>query len=130
MHCAPQNLLHPFSGAIGSFGNHRNIAYRFMPPERLDAAIKLSVTTEPVAFTRIFLMWRGVTDDEMPLWGAATEKQALEKNWKGMLNIEEESPDSTKFRLLETGVMESVLSPFGACSVAFTDGCVFYPRLS
>lgn len=77
-----------------------------MPPERLDAAIKLSVSTEPVASTRIFLMWRGVSDDEMPLFGAAGEKEAVEKDWKVLLNIEEETPDSTKFRLLETGVME------------------------
>lgn len=78
-----------------------------MPPERLDAAIKLSVTTEPVTFTRIFLMWRGVSEEEMSLFGGAGEKEALEKDWKAVLGIEDEqTPDATKFRVLETSIME------------------------
>lgn len=77
-----------------------------MPSERLDAAIKLSVTTEPVTFTRIFLMWRGVSDEEFPLFEAAGEKEAAEKDWKALLGIEEEAPDATKFRVLETSIME------------------------
>lgn len=99
-------FIHPNSNAIGSFGNHKNIAYRFMPSERLDAAIKLSVTTEPVTFTRIFLMWRGVSDEELSSFEAAGEKEAAEKDWKQMLGIEEEAPDATKFRVLETSIME------------------------
>lgn len=83
-----------------------------MPPERLDAAIKLGVTTEPVTFTRIFLMWRGVTDEELPLFGAAGEKEAAMKDWKGVLNIEDEVPDTAKFRVLETSIMELVNRKF------------------
>ena len=79
-----------------------------MPPERLDAAIKLAVTTEPVTYTRIFLMWRGVADDELPLFSASGEKEAAVKDWKGMLGIEDEVPDTAKFRVLETSIMESV----------------------
>lgn len=83
-----------------------------MPPERLDAAIKLAVTTEPVTYTRIFLMWRGVTDDELPVFSTSGEKEAAEKDWKGMLGIEDEVPDTTGFRVLETSIMESVFGCF------------------
>ena len=78
-----------------------------MPPDRLGAAIKLNLNTEPVTYTRIFLMWRGVTDGEMGKFEQAGEKEAMEKDWKGLLGIMDESPESApKFRVLETSVME------------------------
>lgn len=84
-----------------------------MPPERLSAAISVSVSAEPVAFRRIFLMWRGVSDDEMPLFEAAgaSEKEAEDKDWCALLGIDENDagnggPGDTMLRILETGIME------------------------
>jgi hypothetical protein len=107
-HALPLFLYaHELSNVIGAFGNHKNIGYRFMPPERLGAAIKLNLNTEPVTYTRIFLMWRGISEDEMPRFATAGEKEAMDKDWKSMLGIQEESPDAPpKFRVLETSVME------------------------
>jgi len=94
------------SNAVSSFGGHKNIAYRFMQPHRLSAAIDLSVTTEPCVWTRIFLMWRGVLDDEMPNFAQAGEKAAAAKDWKAVVGYSEGSKDPKNFRVLEISIMD------------------------
>lgn len=100
------------SNALSAIGHHKNIAYRFMPPERLRAAIAVSVSAEPVAFRRIFLMWRGVSDEELPSFEAvgANEKGGEDKDWASMLGIDlneaTAGPGDQMLRILETGIME------------------------
>ncbi len=99
---------HPghFSNAVTNLANHKNIAYRFMQPNRLSAAIELSVTTDPCVFTRIFLMWRGVSDEEMVKFADAGEKEADAKGWKSVIGFSPGSQDTQKFRVIETSIME------------------------
>ncbi|KAF8309959.1 uncharacterized protein EI90DRAFT_3209294, partial [Cantharellus anzutake] len=92
--------------AVANFANHKHIAYRFMQPARLSAAIDLSVSTEPAVFTRIFLMWRGVSDEEMVKFADSSEKEADAKEWKEVIGFSDESKDISKFRVLETSIME------------------------
>lgn len=94
------------SNAVTNFANHKNIAYRFMQPHRLSAAIDLTVTTDPCVFTRIFLMWRGLSDEEMVKFAESGEKEAEAKDWKSLLGFSPESQDTQKFRVLETSIME------------------------
>ncbi|KAF8344315.1 uncharacterized protein EI90DRAFT_2900899 [Cantharellus anzutake] len=94
--------------AVANFANHKHIAYRFMQPARLSAAIDLSVSTEPAVFTRIFLMWRGVSDEEMVKFADSSEKEADAKEWKEVIGFSDESKDISKFRVLETSIMECV----------------------
>ncbi|KAI5123339.1 hypothetical protein M0805_001764 [Coniferiporia weirii] len=89
-----------------SFAAHKHIAYRFMSPGRLARAIDISVTHDPCVWTRIFLMYRGVSDDEMPDWGAAGEKEALAQNWREVVGWSEASKDASQFRVLEVSVLE------------------------
>ena len=103
--CAIQLTSSP-SNAVTNFANHKNIAYRFMQPHRLSAAIDLSVTTDPCVFTRIFLMWRGLSDEEMVKFAESGEKEAEAKDWKSVLGFSPESQDTQKFRVLETSIME------------------------
>ena len=77
-----------------------------MQPHRLAAAIELQVTTDPCVFTRIFLMWRGVSDEEMMSFAGSGEKEAMEKNWKTAIGFQEGSRDTQKFRVVETSIME------------------------
>jgi hypothetical protein len=77
-----------------------------MPPHRLSAAIDVSITADPCIWTRIFLMWRGVGDDEMEHFASAGEKEASLKDWKSHINYLEASSDSELFRALETSIME------------------------
>ena len=89
-----------------AFSAHRNIAYRFMSPAKIAAAIDISVTVENCLFTRLFLMFRGVTDEELSFFSGAGEKEANAVNWREVVGWSELSKDPTVFRVLETSVLE------------------------
>ena len=91
---------------MSAFASHRNIAYRFMTPHKLASAIDISVTAEDCVFTRLFLMFRGVSEDEMALFADAGEKEANQYNWREKINWSESSKDPNHFRVLETSVLE------------------------
>jgi len=94
------------SHAVSAFALHKNIAYRFMSPGRLSAAIDLSVTTDPCVFTRIYLLYRGVSDDELGAFAASGEREASEFNWRDVVGFSEQSKNASAFRIIETSIME------------------------
>ncbi|KAH9951988.1 hypothetical protein B0H21DRAFT_715207 [Amylocystis lapponica] len=89
-----------------AFAAHRNIAYRFMAPAKIAAAIDISVTVENCVFTRLFLMFRGLSDDDLGLFAGAGEKEANGVNWREVVGWSELSKDPSHFRVLETSVLE------------------------
>lgn len=91
---------------ISAFSAHKNIAYRFLSPSRIAAAIDISVTHDPCIFTRLFLIFRGLSDDDVGIFAGAGEKEANAVNWREIVGWSEESKDPTMFRLLETSVLE------------------------
>ncbi|KAI9571326.1 hypothetical protein HD554DRAFT_2203400 [Boletus coccyginus] len=95
------NNLHAFSG-------HKNIAYRFLSPTKIANAIDISVTADPCVFTRLFLIFRGISDDDLGLFAGAGEKEANSMNWREAVGWSENSKDATIFRVLETSIWEIV----------------------
>ncbi|KAJ3732211.1 hypothetical protein DFJ43DRAFT_1074272 [Lentinula guzmanii] len=91
---------------IASFAAHKNIAYRFMSPSKIAAAVDITITSEPCIFTRLFLIFRGLNDDEVGIFAGAGEKEANTVNWREVVAWSEESKDPTMFRVLETSVLE------------------------
>ncbi|KAH8833650.1 hypothetical protein DL96DRAFT_1577846 [Flagelloscypha sp. PMI_526] len=91
---------------MAAFTAHKNIAYRFLSPARIAAAIDIMVTTEPCIFTRIFLIFRGLNDDEAGEFAGAGEKEANSHNWREVVGWSEDSKDPTLFRVLELSVLE------------------------
>lgn len=91
---------------MAAFSQHKNIAYRFLSPSKVAAAIDISVTTEPCIFTRIFLIFRGLSDDDVGMFAGAGEKEANTVNWRQVVGCDENSKDPTLFRVLETSVLE------------------------
>ena len=77
-----------------------------MSPGKIAAAIDISITVENCVFTRLFLMFRGVTDDELGLFSGAGEKEANAANWREIVGWSEMSKDPNAFRVLETSVLE------------------------
>ena len=77
-----------------------------MSPSKIASAIDISVTVENCVFTRLFLMYRGVTDDELSLFSGAGEKEANAANWREIVGWSELSKDPAHFRVLETSVLE------------------------
>ncbi|TFK29979.1 hypothetical protein FA15DRAFT_663297 [Coprinopsis marcescibilis] len=94
------------NNSMSAFASHKNVAYRFLPPGKIAAAIDITVTSDPCVFTRIFLIFRGVSDDEMSNFATAGEKEANAYNWREAIGWTEDSKDSTLFRVLETTVLE------------------------
>ena len=91
---------------MSAFAQHRNIAYRFLSPGRIARAIDISVTSDPCVFTRLFLMFRGVPEDDMGMFSGAGEKEANAMNWREVVGWSEDSKDPGLFRVLETSVLE------------------------
>ena len=77
-----------------------------MSPSKIAAAIDISVTVENCVFTRLFLLFRSVSDDEMQLFSDAGEKEANAMNWREVISWSELSKDKSQFRVLETSVLE------------------------
>lgn len=77
-----------------------------MSPSRLRAAIDISVTAESCVFTRLFLMFRGISDDELATFAGAGEKEAAAHNWRDVVEWTDKSKDSKEFRILEMAIME------------------------
>jgi hypothetical protein len=91
---------------MSAFSAHKNIAYRFLSPSKIAAAIDISVTTDPCMFTRLFLIFRGLSDDDVGVFAGAGEKEANQVNWREIVGWSENSKDTTLFRVLETSVLE------------------------
>ncbi|KAF9265414.1 hypothetical protein L218DRAFT_956998 [Marasmius fiardii PR-910] len=93
---------------IAAFAAHKNIAYRFLSPSKIAAAVDITVSCDPCLFTRLFLIWRGVSDDEVAMFAErnASEKEAHSFNWREIVGWAEESKDPQMFRVLETSVLE------------------------
>ncbi|EPQ58016.1 hypothetical protein GLOTRDRAFT_56560 [Gloeophyllum trabeum ATCC 11539] len=90
---------------LALFANHRNIAYRLLSPSRIAAAIDISVTAESCLFNRLFLMFRGISDDDLINWSGAGEKEANNVNWRDIIGFPETTEPGV-FRVLETSVLE------------------------
>lgn len=91
---------------MSAFAAHKNIAYRFLGPSKIASAIDISVTTENCVFTRLFLMFRGISDDDLGLFAGAGEKEANSVNWRERVSWSELSKDPNHFRILETSILE------------------------
>lgn len=91
---------------MAAFSAHKNIAYRFMPPSRLCKAIDISVTYDLCIWTRVFLMFRGISDMEMGEFVGAGEKEAINHNWRAAIGWTEESKNHHNFRVMELSILE------------------------
>jgi hypothetical protein len=90
---------------MSAFSVHKNIAYRFLSPRKIAAAIDISVTLECI-FTRLFLIFRGLSDDDMGHFVGAGEKEANIANWREIVGWSELSKDTTLLRVLEVSTLE------------------------
>lgn len=91
---------------MASFSAYPNIAYRFLSPAKISSAIDISVTADQCIFTRLFFLFRGVSEDEMSNFITAGEKEANQYNWREVIGWSEFSKDVAHFRVLEISTME------------------------
>jgi len=66
----------------------------------------MTLTADPCVFTRLFLIFRGISEDDMENFSGAGEKEANAQNWREVVGWTENSKDASLFRVLETSVLE------------------------
>jgi hypothetical protein len=91
---------------MSAFGSYRNIAYRFLSPEKIAAAIDIAVTVDNCVFTRLFLVFRGLSDEDAEMFAGAGEREANSRDWRKVVGLSAGSRDAERFRMLEVSVLE------------------------
>lgn len=81
-----------------------------MPQVAYEKSAPLAVTPAPDVTVRIFMLFRGLKDEELvdQTWGRAVEKSNKDVNiWRDIVGVDQRSlDDKTLFRVVEWGGME------------------------
>ena len=79
-----------------------------MPPAKLARGIDIAVTHDVCVWTRIFLLFRAVTDEEMTDFvnSGRDKVGAIQMNWRELIGWQEQSKDKSQFRVFELSVLE------------------------
>lgn len=95
---------------LPSILNHKYIALRFLPQYAYERAAPLEVTPLPDVMTRVFMLFKGVPEDQLANWSAAqTRADADVAWWVGVVGVDvARAQDASLFRVLEWGGMEVV----------------------
>lgn len=95
---------------LPSILKHKSIALRFLPQVAYEKSAPLAVTPAPDVTVRIFMLFRGLKDEELvdQTWGRAVEKSNKDVNiWRDIVGVDQRSlDDKTLFRVVEWGGME------------------------
>ncbi|KAG8741068.1 hypothetical protein FRC10_003408, partial [Ceratobasidium sp. 414] len=87
---------------------HKHIALRFLSQTEYEAAAPLSITPTPDVTTRVFMLFRGVDENDLEAWADAVTKAVEDPSvWRDVVGVEiEKAGDTGLFRVLEWGGME------------------------
>lgn len=92
------------------FLEHAHVALRFLPQESYEPSARLAVESEPKpdVITRIFMLFRGVAQDDVADWQAAAAN-VESVQWAEVVGVKPEAWMEDKYRVLEWGGMEVVV---------------------
>lgn len=83
---------------------HKHLALRFLPQADYEAAAQLRVTPVPDVVTRVFMLFRGISEEDLPLWRALATPEIA---WPLVVGVDAaRARDESLFRVLEWGGME------------------------
>ncbi|KAG8730575.1 hypothetical protein FRC10_002599 [Ceratobasidium sp. 414] len=87
---------------------HKHIALRFLSQTEYEAAAPLSITPTPDVMTRVFMLFRGVKENDLEAWAnAGTKAVESPRIWRDMVGVDiGKAGDTGLFRVLEWGGME------------------------
>ncbi|ORY29782.1 hypothetical protein BCR39DRAFT_588155 [Naematelia encephala] len=92
---------------LPSVTRHKNIAYKILSPGQLSPSSNLTIIPPPHVLFRIFILFRGVPDDEMKEWsnrGVVHAEMGLD--WRNTIGWSEDLKNDELFRIIEYGAME------------------------
>ncbi|KAJ7177128.1 hypothetical protein C8R46DRAFT_1188738 [Mycena filopes] len=91
---------------LPSFLKHKYVALRFVPQAAYEASAALDISPAPDVVTRVFMLFKGVTDDALNGWSEADAVNDGER-WRQVVGVDvARAADATLFRVLEWGGME------------------------
>ncbi|RXW11894.1 hypothetical protein EST38_g13960 [Candolleomyces aberdarensis] len=93
---------------LPSILKHKYIALRFLPQSAYERAAPLHLEPSPDVVGRIFMLFRGVSENDLEAWVEARErtKDAVEF-WKDVVGVDvDKIGDASLFRVIEWGGME------------------------
>ncbi|KAK0238179.1 hypothetical protein EDD85DRAFT_1005714 [Armillaria nabsnona] len=88
---------------------HTYIALRFVPQNEYETAAVLHIEPSPDVVTRIFMLFKGISEDRLGEWsGAISRSQDKVEWWRDVVGLvsKERQSDEKLFRVLEWGGME------------------------
>lgn len=87
---------------------YKYIALRFIPQSAYERAAPLEISPRPDITTRIFMIFKGVGEDQLADWSDARAMAEKDVAWWGdVVGVElARTSDPTLFRVLEWGGME------------------------
>jgi hypothetical protein len=77
-----------------------------LSPARIAQAIDISLNAASCTFTRLFLIYRGIGEDEMGDFSTSGEKEANSMNWREVVGWTELSKEAAQLRILEISILE------------------------
>ncbi|KAH8102994.1 hypothetical protein BXZ70DRAFT_889929 [Cristinia sonorae] len=94
---------------LPAFVRNEYVALRFIPQEEYGRAAKLQINPAPDIIVRMFMIFRGVSSDELDTWKMA-RAQAEEpvSRWREVIGLpkDDQLKQTDRFRVLEWGGME------------------------
>ncbi|KAJ7762938.1 hypothetical protein B0H16DRAFT_1368503 [Mycena metata] len=93
---------------LPSFLKHKHIALRFVPQAAYEAAAALDISPAPDVVTRVFMLFKGIADDDaVGAWAGARAADDDGERWRRVVGLDaERAADASLFRVLEWGGME------------------------
>lgn len=85
---------------------HKHIALRFLSQEEYEQVARLDISPTPAAVTRVFMLFRGLLDEDARTWRAASMSADNPSYWKRVVGVQDCAADETLYRALEWGGME------------------------
>lgn len=93
---------------LPSFLKHKHVALRFLPQAAYEKTAPLSVSPAPDVVTRIFMLFKGVSDNELPIWPRSVDRCQKDISfWADRVGVDlARTLDAQLFRVIEWGGME------------------------
>ncbi|KAG2136981.1 uncharacterized protein EDB93DRAFT_1253836 [Suillus bovinus] len=96
---------------LPSILKHKYIALRFVPQATFERAASLSISPQPDVVTRVFMLFKGICEEDLVNWASAQDQ--AEKDvawWVDVVGVDPaRAGDVTLFRVLEWGGMEVLI---------------------
>jgi ubiquitin C len=95
---------------LPSLLKHEYVALRFVAQSSYEKAAQMRISPTPDVVTRVFMLFRGVSPDDLGFWAPAAARATAEDGatfWTEIVGVDAmRASDRTLFRVLEWGGME------------------------